>query len=82
MYVARMTLDELIAALDTALGLNVRETYATEIASYADLVSEGFVELDDASLRVTEAGLPLLRVIASRFDPALAGTASRHSAAA
>jgi len=70
------------AALDTALGLNVRETYATEIASYADLVSEGFVELDDASLRVTEAGLPLLRVIASRFDPALAGTASRHSAAA
>jgi oxygen-independent coproporphyrinogen-3 oxidase len=67
--------------LDFALGLDVRATYAAEIASLADLAEEGFVELNDSSLRVTPAGLPLLRVIAARFDPALATSATRHSAA-
>ncbi len=67
--------------LDFALGLDTRATYAAEIASFADLADEGFVELNDHGLRVTEAGLPLLRVIAARFDPALATTATRHSAA-
>ena len=67
--------------LDFALGLDVRATYANEIASFADLAADGFVELNDQTLRVTPAGLPLLRVIAARFDPALAATTTRHSAA-
>jgi oxygen-independent coproporphyrinogen III oxidase len=67
--------------LDFALGLDVRTAYAAEIASLADLAREGFVELTDHSLRVTAAGLPLLRIIAARFDPSLAASATRHSAA-
>jgi oxygen-independent coproporphyrinogen-3 oxidase len=68
-------------ALDAALGLDVRATYSKEIASFRDLADEGIVELNDQALRVTAAGLPLLRIIAARFDPSLAATATRHSAA-
>ncbi len=56
------------ADISREIGVDFAQTYATEITSLADLENDGVVELTGESLRVTEAGLPLLRVIAQRFD--------------
>ncbi|AHF93023.1 coproporphyrinogen III oxidase [Opitutaceae bacterium TAV5] len=54
--------------LTSAFGKDFSTAYAAELASLADLEADGVVEIDDHGLRVTETGMPLLRVVAQRFD--------------
>lgn len=56
------------AAISREIGVDFARTYASELASLTDLEGDGVVEVNGDGLRVTEAGLPLLRVIAQRFD--------------
>lgn len=67
------------AAMGRRLGLDFAQTFATEIASLGDLEADGIVERDAHGLRVTPTGVPLLRVVAMRFDPTLAAGATQHS---
>jgi oxygen-independent coproporphyrinogen III oxidase len=67
------------AALSRALGLNFRECFAPELASLADLEADGIVVCTPQGIHVTAAGVPLLRVVAMRFDPYVAAAAGRHS---
>ena len=69
------------AALDRRLGVAVTERYAAELASLADLEADGIVERDASGIRVTPRGAPLLRVVASRFDPTFQAAARRHAQA-
>ena len=68
-------------ALAREAHINVTIDYAHELASLSDLISDGIVKLDAQSLRVTELGAPLLRVVAMRFDAhfAPATTERRHA---
>ncbi len=45
------------------------------------MLRRGLAELDGGTLRVTEAGRPFARIVASAFDAYLAGTGGRHSLA-
>ena len=62
-------------------GIDVPTDYLRELASLADLIADGIVEMDDTGLRVTELGAPLLRVVAMRFDAHFAPAAKerRHA---
>ncbi len=67
-------------SLSKSLGVDFATTYAAELASLADLEVDGLVRRTPASVEVTRAGGPLLRVIAMRFDPTLVTAPQRHSA--
>ena len=67
------------AALSEFLGVDFRAVYAAELASLADLAADGMVWLTPAGLEVTPRGVPLLRVIAMRFDDTLVATPRQHS---
>lgn len=67
------------AALSRELELDFAATYAAEIASLDDLEADGIVHRTKGGVRVTSVGVPLLRVVAMRFDPDLASGAGRHS---
>jgi oxygen-independent coproporphyrinogen III oxidase len=68
------------AALSQELGLDFQKTYAPEIASLADLEADGLVTRSAGGLVVTRRGVPLLRVIAMRFDPSVTASAlAQHS---
>ncbi len=67
------------AALSEALGVNFATTYASELSSLADLEQDGIVTRTATSLEVTPIGVPLLRVVAMRFDPLLNTSAMQHS---
>ncbi len=67
--------------LSGELGIDVASAYADELASLADLVADGIVERTPRGLVVTEAGLPFVRVVASRFDAFLRPGATGHAAA-
>jgi len=69
------------AALSQKLGIPFETTFAAELASLADLVADGIVEVGQNRLTVTDKGLPLLRVVAMRFDACTASPAGRHSQA-
>lgn len=66
-------------ALSRALGVDFPSRYAAEIASLADLVGDGVVTLGAGGISVTKVGVPLLRVVAMRFDATLSGAARQHS---
>lgn len=66
-------------ALSTAFGVNFPARYATELASLADLEADGLVAVNADGLEVLPAGVPLLRVIATRFDAYLSTAPNRHS---
>lgn len=66
-------------ALSKALKLDFATTYAAELASLADLEADGLVGRDASGVHVTRVGVPLLRVIAMRFDATLSNTALQHS---
>ena len=67
------------AALWRKLGVDVTAMYAPELAGLADLEADGLVELLPHRLNVTPAGVPLLRVIAMRFDEHFLAAGRRHS---
>jgi oxygen-independent coproporphyrinogen III oxidase len=67
------------AGLSRELGLDFATVYAPEIASVSDLEADGLVRRTGAGLAVTRLGVPLLRVIAMRFDPTVAASALQHS---
>lgn len=70
------------AALSRALEVDFAGTYAAELASLSDLVADGIVTRSSTGIEVTPIGVPLLRVVAMRFDPyvaATSGAAGQHS---
>jgi len=69
------------AALSRELGLDFARTYAVELASLEDLRADGLVESNSGGVEVTAAGIPLLRVIAMRFDPLFTAAPRRHAQA-
>ncbi len=60
------------AAMSAELGVDFEQTYASELASMADLIADDIVRLAPTGLEVTPAGVPLLRLVAMRFDNTLA----------
>jgi oxygen-independent coproporphyrinogen-3 oxidase len=58
-------------ALSRALGVDFAERYANELASLVDLEADGIVARTADGIEVTPVGVPLLRVVAMRFDPYL-----------
>jgi len=69
------------AELSRELGVNVEQVYADELASLADLEADGIVERSPAGIRITEPGLPFVRVVAARFDAYLGPGAACHARA-
>lgn len=67
------------AALSAELQLDFPQTYAAELATLRDLEADGVLRRDATGLVVTDVGLPLLRVIAMRFDAYLRNSPQRHS---
>lgn len=67
------------AALSRELGVDVASTYAAELASLADLEADGIVTRGESGVALTEAGMPFVRVAASRFDAYLKRGAACHS---
>jgi oxygen-independent coproporphyrinogen-3 oxidase len=67
------------AAMSRQLGLDFAEQYASEIRSLDDLVADGLVRRSSKGFEVTHVGVPLLRVVAMRFDPTLAVGPREHS---
>ena len=65
--------------LSQEIGVDFATTYATELASLADLEQDGLVVRTADRLEVTAVGAPLLRVIAMRFDAYLKPGTQRHS---
>jgi len=68
-------------SMSSALGLDFAYSYATEIAGLDDLVADGLVARTADGIEVTPVGLPLLRVIAMRFDPLFVAAPRQHAPA-
>ena len=66
-------------ALSHAIGFDFAARYATELESLADLEADGIVVRTETSLAVTAIGVPLLRVVAMRFDPYVVSSTAQHS---
>jgi oxygen-independent coproporphyrinogen-3 oxidase len=67
------------AALSKELGIDVAGDYAAEIASLGDLEADGLLQRTPGGVEVLPRGVPLLRVIAMRFDATFSPGAGRHS---
>jgi oxygen-independent coproporphyrinogen-3 oxidase len=67
------------SALSRSLGVDVQQAYAAELASLADLEFDGIVERTSQGVAVTPIGVPLLRVVAMRFDPHILSSGTQHS---
>jgi oxygen-independent coproporphyrinogen-3 oxidase len=67
------------ARLSRELALDFAAVYAAEIASLADLETDGLLRRSATGVEVTRVGVPLLRVIAMRFDPTVTASAAQHS---
>ena len=65
--------------LSERLGLDFPSVYATELASLDDLEADGLLRRTATAVEVTRTGVPLLRVIAMRFDPTVVASALQHS---
>lgn len=65
--------------LSTELGVEFAVAYSAEIAGLSDLVADGLIACTSEGLQVTQIGVPLLRVIAMRFDATLTGETRLHS---
>ncbi len=66
-------------ALSAELGFDVQQVYAQEIASLEDLRADGIIRLTATGVEVTPVGVPLLRVIAMRFDATFTPGRGEHS---
>lgn len=69
------------APLSDELGLDVPVAYAEELASLSDLEADGIVERTAGGIKVTDTGLPFVRVVAARFDAYLKRGAACHARA-
>jgi oxygen-independent coproporphyrinogen-3 oxidase len=69
------------SALSRELGIDVADVYRREIASLTDLEADGLISSDETGINVLARGVPLLRVIAMRFDAGLVVTSRRHAQA-
>lgn len=67
------------AALSLKLGFDVATAYAPEIAGLSDLEADGLLVRTPGGFAVTPRGVPLLRVIAMRFDATLVAQTKRHA---
>jgi oxygen-independent coproporphyrinogen-3 oxidase len=67
------------AAMSRALGVSFARVYRSEIASLVDLACDGLVRVTPSGIEVTKTGVPLLRIIAMRFDPSLSTAPREHS---
>jgi oxygen-independent coproporphyrinogen-3 oxidase len=67
------------AALSPLIGVDFSTTYAAELASLDELIADGLVTRHPGGIEVTPQGVPLLRVIAMKFDAYLAPAARRHA---
>ena len=65
--------------LSTALGLDFAKVYGREIASLQDLAADGIVGMGSNGFSITPAGMPLLRIVATRFDATLKPAAGKHA---
>jgi oxygen-independent coproporphyrinogen III oxidase len=65
--------------LSQALGVNFAATYAQELASLGDLEADGLITRTSNGIEVTRLGVPLLRVVAMRFDATLSAGPRKHS---
>jgi oxygen-independent coproporphyrinogen-3 oxidase len=61
------------------LGVDMQQTYAREIASLQDLAADGIIQMGTDGFSVTPAGMPLLRVVAMRFDATLKPAPGKHA---
>ena len=68
-------------AMSRVLGVDFARTYSAELDSLSELEADGIVIRSAGSVEVTPAGVPLLRVVAMRFDPLLTASGSQHSRA-
>jgi oxygen-independent coproporphyrinogen-3 oxidase len=69
------------AALSRTLGLDFAATYAADLGRLDDLREDGLIRFTAGGLEVTPVGIPLLRVIAMRFDPLFTSAPRRHAQA-
>lgn len=67
------------AALSQTLRVDFAERYASELASLADLAADGLVVTSPSAVEVSLSGVPLLRVVAMRFDSTVTAGSRRHS---
>lgn len=68
-----------IARIEQEWDCSFSAQFAEELSSLELLRSEGLVDWDESELRVAPRGLPLLRVIAMAFDPALQTGGKAHA---
>jgi oxygen-independent coproporphyrinogen III oxidase len=69
------------AALSRRLQLDFPAVYSRELATLDDLETDGLIVRRSSGIEVTPVGVPLLRVIAMRFDPTLSAGVREHSRA-
>ncbi len=67
------------AKLSATLGFDFASTYRRELDSLDDLVADGLVVRTSSGIEVTGIGVPLLRVVAMRFDATLSAGPRKHS---
>jgi oxygen-independent coproporphyrinogen-3 oxidase len=67
------------AALSEELGVDVAKRYAKEIEGLRDLEDDGLLVRDLEGITLTRRGVPLMRVVAMRFDATWVEGASKHS---
>jgi oxygen-independent coproporphyrinogen-3 oxidase len=66
-------------ALSRQLGIEVTSAYAAEIASLTDLEADGLLVRTAGGLTITPRGVPLLRIVAMRFDATFVAAPRRHA---
>lgn len=67
--------------LSHELGVEFTQAYAAEIESLLDLITDGLVALTSRGIEVTPSGVPLLRIIAMRFDARYTAGPRQHAQA-
>jgi len=67
------------ARISKLIGVDFSFQYAKEIASLADLERDGIVRCSPTSIEVTPVGVPLLRVVAMRFDATFVAAPRKHA---
>jgi oxygen-independent coproporphyrinogen-3 oxidase len=74
---------DLAVDLAAAARRHGRETgaFASELAALEPMVEDGFVEIADERITVTEAGRPFVRAVAATFDRYFRHGEARHSMA-